>query len=162
MKTILFLTATTFFVIFALAGCGKTTDATNNATAQNTAGTTNTAPTKTDAATGNILKPGDVSSDKAVKVTDLVSSVGADKAAWKGKEVAVTGFVTAVATSGNIQTLTIMNDETAANKIDISCTFKGDKPDVFRKTIEVKGKINYINTDSEYKSVALDPCEIKK
>ena len=42
---------------------------------------------KTDAPASTIMKPGDVSPDKAVKVIELVDSAAADKAAWKGKEI---------------------------------------------------------------------------
>jgi len=83
MKTT-FLLAVASFGIFALSGCGSAGNNTNTA-ATNTGQKTNATATKT----GNILKPGDVSPDKAIKVSDLVDSVASDKDAWKGKEVAV-------------------------------------------------------------------------
>jgi len=151
MKRICFFLAIASFGIFALAGCGKTTEKTNIAT------TKNEEPAK------NILKPGDVSPDKAVKVIELVDSVAADKDAWKGKEVAVTGYVSGTSGSGNHQLLTLTNDQTATNRKNISCAFQGGKPDeVFSKTIEVKGKISYVSTDGEVKMVSLEPCELKK
>jgi hypothetical protein len=163
MKTILFLLAITSFGIFALAGCGKTTEKTNTATTQNTAEEANTAAAKNGEPAKNILKPGDVSPDKAVKVIELVDSVAADKDAWKGKEVAVTGYVSGTSGSGNHQLLTLTNDQTATNRKNISCAFQGGKPDeVFSKTIEVKGKISYVSTDGEVKMVSLEPCELKK
>jgi len=55
------------------------------------------------------------------------------------------------------------DEQTATNKRDISCALQGVKSaDVFTKTIEVKGKISSSNMDSEFKSVNLDPCELKK
>ena len=155
MKTILLL-AVASFGIFALSGCGNAGDNTNTA-ATNTGQKTN--PT----ATGNILKPGDVSPDKAIKVSDLVDSVASDKDAWKGKEVAVTGYVSGTSGSESHLLLTMTDEQTATNKRDISCALQGVKSaDVFTKTIAVKGKISSSNTDSEFKSVNLDPCELKK
>ena len=157
MKTI-FLLAVASFGIFALSGCGNAGDNTNTA-ATNTGQKTNATATKT----GNILKPGDVSPDKAIKVSDLVDSVASDKDAWKGKEVAVTGYVSGTSGSESHLLLTITDEQTAANKRDISCALQGVKSaDVFTKTIAVKGKISSSNMDGEFKSVNLDPCELKK
>ena len=85
-----------FVAIFACcilaAACGsKTSDAVNTNAPANT--TANTAATKNAETAKSMLKPGDVSPDKAVKVIELVDSAAADKDAWKGKEVAVTGYV---------------------------------------------------------------------
>jgi uncharacterized alpha/beta hydrolase family protein len=163
MKRVFFLLVIASFGIFALAGCGKTTEKTNTATTQNTAEKANTAATKNEEPAKNILKPGDVSPDKAVRVIELVDSVAADKDPWKGKEVAVTGYVSGTSGSGNHQLLTLTNEQTTTNKKSITCAFQGGKPDdVFAKTIEVKGKISSVNTDGEYKSVNLEPCELKK
>ena len=157
MKTI-FLLAVASFGIFALSGCGNAGDNTNTA-ATNTGQKTNATATKT----GNILKPGDVSPDKAIKVSDLVDSVASDKDAWKGKEVAVTGYVSGTSGSESHLLLTMTDEQTATNKRDISCALQGVKSaDVFTKTIEVKGKISSSNMDGEFKSVNLDPCELKK
>jgi thiol:disulfide interchange protein len=46
MKKTFFLLAIASFGIFALAGCGKTTEKTDTAATQNTAGKANTAATK--------------------------------------------------------------------------------------------------------------------
>jgi hypothetical protein len=109
------------------------------------------------------LKPGDVSPDKAVKIADLVDSVAADKDAWKGKEVAVTGYVSGTSGSTDRLLLTMISDATTTKKEDVSCALQGVKSaDVFTKTVEVKGKIMSANTDGEYKSVNLEPCELKK
>ena len=157
MKTI-FLLAVASFGIFALSGCGNAGDNTNTA-ATNTGQKTNATATKT----GNILKPGDVSPDKAIKVSDLVDSVASDKDAWKGKEVAVTGYVSGTSGSESHLLLTMTDEQTSTNKRSISCALQGVKSaDVFTKTIEVKGKISSSNMDSEFKSVNLDPCELKK
>ncbi|HEV7701743.1 MAG TPA: hypothetical protein VGO43_16040 [Pyrinomonadaceae bacterium] len=163
MRNIYFLLAIVSFGIFALAGCGTTPAPTNNTAAKNAAGNANTAAPKTDAPATTVLKPGDVSLDKAVKVIELVDSAAADKDAWKGKEVAVTGYVSGTSGSGDHLLLTLTNDQTGTNSKNISCSVKGVKSDeVFSKTIEVKGKISSINADSEVKSVNLEPCEIKK
>jgi hypothetical protein len=163
MKKTSLLLAIASFGIFALAGCGKSTETTNTAATQNTAGKANTAATRNEETAKNILKPGDVSPDKAIKITDLVDSVAADKDAWKGKEVAVTGYVSGTSGSTDHLLLTLISEPTATNKQDISCALQGVKSaDVFTKTIEVKGKIMSSNTDGEYKSVNLEPCELKK
>jgi hypothetical protein len=157
-----FLLAVASFGIFALSGCGNAGDNTNTA-ATNTGQKTNATATKTGGPAGNILKPGDVSPDKAIKVSDLVDSVASDKDAWKGKEVAVTGYVSGTSGSESHLLLTMTDEQTATNKRDISCALQGVKSaDVFTKTIEVKGKISSSNMDGEFKSVNLDPCELKK
>ena len=157
MKT-KFLLAVISLGIFALSGCGNAGDNTNTA-ATNTGQKTNATATKA----GNILKPGDVSPDKAIKVSDLVDSVASDKDAWKGKEVAVTGYVSGTSGSESHLLLTMTDEQTATNKRDISCALQGVKSaDVFTKTIAVKGKISSSNTDGEFKSVNLEPCELKK
>ena len=157
MKTT-FLLAVASFGIFALSGCGNAGDNTNTA-ATNTGQKTNATATKT----GNILKPGDVSPDKAIKVSDLVDSVASDKDAWKGKEVAVTGYVSGTSGSESHLLLTMTDEQTSTNKRSISCALQGVKSaDVFTKTIEVKGKISSSNMYGEFKSVNLDTCELKK
>lgn len=154
MKTI-FLIAVASFGIFALWGCGKTSDNTNSAATAK--GTKNEAPAK------NIMKPSDVNPDKPVQIADLVDSVAADKDGWKGKEVVVTGYVSGTSGSTDHLLLTMISDQTVTNNRDISCALQGVKSaDVFTKTIEVKGKISSSNTDSDFKSVNLDPCELKK
>ena len=156
MKKVFLLLAIASFGIFALAGCGKTADNTNTAATQNSGQKANTA-------TGNILKPGDVSPDKAIKVSDLVDGVSADKDAWKGKEVAITGYVSGSSGSTDHLLLTMTSGQTATDKKSVSCALQGVKSaDVFTKTIAVKGKINSSNTDSEFKNVNLEPCELKK
>ncbi|HEY6804942.1 MAG TPA: hypothetical protein VI306_15310 [Pyrinomonadaceae bacterium] len=152
-RTSLLLTIASFG-IFALAGCQNTVS-----TAQNPANKNNTK----DSASGNTLKPGDVTSDKAIKVSDLVNSVAVDKDAWKGKEVTVTGFVSGTSGSDTHLLLTITDEQMSTNKRDVSCALQGVKSaDVFSKPIVVKGTINYSSLDGEFKSVNLEPCEQKK
>lgn len=160
MRTLYLLLAMGSFGIFA--GCGMSAN-TNSAPAQNTVAKTNTAAApKTDAPAASTLKPGDVSPDKPVKVIELVDSVAASKDGWKGKDVAVTGYVSGTSGSGDHLLLTLTNDQTSNSKI-ISCAAKGVKADeVFSKTIDVKGKISSINTDGEVKTINLEPCELKK
>src|ERR1043166_342402 len=151
-----FLLAIASFGILVLAGCGKTPSNTNTTATQNSGQKANTATT-------NILKPDDVSPDKAVKVSDLVDSMAADKDAWKGKEVAVNGYVAGKSGSESHLLLAMTDTQTGTNKREISCALQGVKSaDVFTKTIEVKGKINSSNMDGEFKSVNLEPCELKK
>ncbi len=162
MNKILFLLTIISFGIFALAGCGKTTENTNAAATQNTAVKTNIAVTKTDEPASAFFKPDEVTPDKTVKIVDLVDSVAAGKDGWKGKEVTVAGFVSATSGSGKQQLLTLTSEQMATNKKNVSCAFQGDMTAVFSKNIEVKGRISYISTDGEYKSVSLEPCELKK
>ena len=151
MKKTSFLLAIVSFGIFALASCGKTAE---NA---------NTAATKTDEPAKNILKPGDVSADKTIKISELVDGVAADKDAWKGREVAVTGYVSGTSGGTDHLLLTMITEQTVTDKKSISCALQGVKSaDVFTKTIEVKGKISSANMDGEFKSVNLEPCELKK
>ena len=141
--------------LFALAGCG--TNAMPNSTGAN-----NTAATRKDEPAKNVLKVGDASPDRAVKVSELVDGVAADKEAWKGKEVAVTGYVSATSGPYPKLLLTMTDDQTSTNKRNISCNSQGNSNDVFSKTISVKGKISSVSTDGDVKSVSLDPCELKK
>ena len=143
--------------IFAVACSSKTSEPANSN------GPASSPATKNAEATKNVLKPGDVSPDRAIKVSELVDSVAADKDAWKGKDVAVTGYVLGTSGSETHLLLTMTDEQTAANKREISCALQGVKSaDVFTKTIEVKGKISSSNLDAEFKSVNLEPCELKK
>lgn len=164
MKNIFFLVTIASFGIFALAGCGaKTSENTNTAATPNTVGKANTAATKTEEPAARMLKPDDVSADKAVKVIELVDSIAADKDAWKGKEVAVTGFVNSTSSSGDQQLVTLTNDKAATQSKTVSCSFKGKLPDgVAFQTVEIKGKIRDTQMGGESRSVYLEPCELKK
>lgn len=168
MKIIFFLVTITSFGIFALAGCGKTSENTNTAVTNtvangNSAGKANTATTKSEEPAAKMLKPPDVSPDQAVKVIELVDSIAADKEGWKGKEIVVTGFVNSTSSSGPQQLVTLTNDKAATQSKTVSCSFQGKMPDgVAFQTVEIKGKIRDIRTDGESKSIYLEPCELKK
>src|SRR4051812_6712410 len=84
----LFIGLALFFGLIAVGGCNKNSANGNTTATQNTAEKANTAATRNEEP-AKILKPGDVSPDKTVKVIELVDSVAADKDAWKGKEVTV-------------------------------------------------------------------------
>ena len=156
--------------IFALAGCGKTSEDTNT-TVTNTAvnGNTakaNTAPTKSEEPAKNVLKPGDVSPDKVFKVRELLDTVVADREGWKGKEVTVTGFVsphTEKNTSGAIAVM-LQDDPDKVGGGVVSCALKGvDFKDFLGKTVEVKGKIDGSNLEGgKLVGMALEPCVVKK
>ena len=167
MKKTFILAAIASFGIFALAGCGTTTEntntaVTNTATNGNTAGKANTAPTKNEEPS-KILKPDDVSPDQAVKVIELVDSIAADKEGWKGKEIVVTGFVNSTSSSGPQQLVTLTNDKAATQSKVVNCSFQGKMPDgVAFQTVEIKGKIRDTRTDGESKTIDLEPCEVKK
>ncbi len=142
MKNLFFLTVI-LTAVCALAGCGSA--GTNSAQ--------------------SVLKPGDVSPDKPVAVKDLIDGVFADKDAWKGKEVAVAGYVSASSGSGGKfgYALTLKNDRQAGGgDTTIGCHVpQGDiPPNVLGKTIEVKGKIDFIR--DEGKNVSLKPCALVK
>ena len=111
------------------------------------------------------LKPGDVSADKPVAVKVLIEGVFADKDAWKNKEVAVTGYVSASSGSGGKfgYALTLKNDQQASGgDSTIGCHVpQGDLPQgILGKTVEIKGKIDHIR--DEGKGVSLKPCELVK
>ena len=166
MKQTFLLAAVASFGIFALAGCGKTSENTNTAANGNTAVKTNTAATNSEEPAARMLKPGDVSLDNTVKVLELVDSIAADtnRDAWKGKEVVVTGFVNSTSSSGKFQLVTLTNDKAATQSKSVSCSFQAASlPDgVAFQTVEVKGKIKYIQMNGESKSVTLEPCELIK
>ena len=101
----------------------------------------------------------------AVKVDELVNSAIADKDAWMGKEVAVTGYVGAYTGSGGAlgYRITLKNEAGSQSKNGVFCTVpQGDVPkELVGKTVEVKGKFQSVES-SEYIWVKLDPCELKK
>lgn len=155
--------------IFAVAGCGKTSENTNTAVTNtamngNTAGKANTATTKSEEPPKNVLKPGDVSSDKAVKIPELVDSLIADKDAWMGKEITVTGSVSGTnGDTGNFL-VTMINDLKKIDNNTVNCDLIGATGGnaLVGKTIEVKGKIKKFSSDGKFSILVLDPCEVKK
>jgi hypothetical protein len=166
-KTIFLLTVTVIAMV-ALSGCGNMAEKANTTGNANTAGNANaagkasTTANKTDAPASSGLKPGDVTPDKAVKVIELADAATADEAAWKDKEVTVSGYVwEGSGAAENIVTVT--NDAKAISTTQVSCTLQGKKPDgLAGKTVEFKGKISYVTKSGDSKSVNLNPCELKK
>lgn len=156
MRKIYILLAAVSFGIFVLAGCGGAAGNTNKAAAPNTAPAKPAEPAK------SVLKAADASPDKPVKVSELVDGVAADKDGFKGKEVAVTGYVSGTSGTAPHLLLTIFDEATATNKKNVACAFTGKDDEVFGKTVTVKGKIISSSTDGETKMVSLDPCELKK
>ena len=108
------------------------------------------------------MKPADVSPDKAVKVAELADAATADEAAWRGKEVTVSGYVwDGSGAAENIVTVT--NDEKSVRTTTVSCHLEGKKPDGLNsKTVEFKGTISYTTKFGESQSVNLKPCALKQ
>ena len=159
MKKIILVTVISLG-IFAIAGCGKTAEKPNTEAIQNKE------PVK------KVLKPGDLSPDKAVKLDELVESAVADMMAWTDKEVAVTGYVIGVSGSGGKDgfLMTLVNEKTS-NKVrnSMSCNAPPNPSQpplpeggVLGKTVEVKGKIKKVEMEPDRYHVKLDPCELKK
>lgn len=105
----------------------------------------------------------------AVKVDELVNKAIADKDAWMGKEVAVTGYVMMIsgADGKGSYTMSLVMDKDSRNSEtgnSVNCIVQGGVPkeEVVLKTVEVKGKINRVNGTGNWKLVALEPCELKK
>lgn len=108
--------------------------------------------------------------DKIYKVDELAALALADKDAWTGKEVTVTGFVLASDDpgEGNVPgyKITLKNENFVAlkSKNGVPCQVpQGNIPEgLLGKTLEVKGKIKSVESQSELKWITLDPCELKK
>ena len=101
------------------------------------------------------------STGKIYKIDELVTTALADKDAWTGKEVTVTGYVGE--TSGSNPVIVTMTIDRDTVDKSITCSLQGVKSaDVFGKNIEVKGKIKSLTPTGESKKVQLEPCEVKK
>ena len=158
-----FLLTVTVMAIVALSGCETTAEKANTTGNANTVRNANApAANKTDESAKSTLKPGDVSPDKAVNVIELADAATADEAAWKDKEVTVSGYVWEG--SGSAENIvTVTNDAKAISTTQVSCTLAGKKPEgINGKTVEFKGKISYVTKSGDSKSVNLNPCELKK
>lgn len=131
MKKIILLTLISLG-IFALAGCGKTTENANTQANKN------------------------VNPDKVFKVNELVEKVTADKDAWKGKEVIVNGIITFRTSI----TVGLVNKKW--DKQVVVCAIQALPKEELDETVEVKGKVSEVTTQGESTAVKLDPCEIKK
>lgn len=168
LLTILSLTAFTF------SGCQNTanptvnngTTASNNATTAKTANPAATPTAKAEVPASANLKPEDVNADKPVPIADVKAAYIANKAAWHGKEVSVTGdyfgkgktteagkesdFYVSISDSGKKLMGTCYLDKEASDEIS-----KQPANHVFKGTIvEDKGAI--------VEQVKLKPCVIVK
>jgi uncharacterized lipoprotein NlpE involved in copper resistance len=104
----------------------------------------------------------------AVKVDEVVNSAIADRDAWMGKEVAVTGYVMMNSSLEGQSgfTMSLVMDKDSRNSESgnsVNCTVQGgvSKEEVVLKTVEVKGKIKRVDGGGKWKVVLLDPCELK-
>lgn len=145
--------------ILVLAGCGMQERAKNAAASNANAGSNQ-------GASKPVFKPVAISPD-AAKVDDLVNKAVADQAAWKGKEVVVTGYIGA--TSGTVgkigYALTLRNDENSPGiGKSVGCYVKDTAlPEgMMGKTVEVKGTVDRMDSDARSKTVYLDPCTLKQ
>lgn len=100
------------------------------------------------------------------KVGELVDKVTTDKEDWKGKEVTVSGYVTHMSGSdgANGYRLNMKDHRDDETERHVVCKVpQGVFPEgIETKTIEVKGKIGLVHTQSylNLKSVVLDECVI--
>jgi hypothetical protein len=105
------------------------------------------------------------STDKIYKVDELVGVALADKDAWKGKEVTVTGEFGSYSIMGGAlgYEIRLKSPGDQYNKNNVYCKgIQGDDPKgMMGKTVEVKGKIEIVES-GEYNNVNLKPCELKK
>lgn len=170
---------TTFFVVtllsaIALSGCqnAATNTAANNAPSNTAANDTATANTSKPAATptarpelpASNLKPEDISLDKPVPADELRNAVFGDEAAWKGKEVAVTGeyngHSTSKLSSGDKYSI---NVQSAPQKVVVKCDGRVAPPEDLkekRKDRVFKGTVASIN--KSWQQVTLEPCEVPR
>lgn len=162
MKKSVILLTVILFASFVFSGCGGPAEKANTITSANTSEKTNTTAVKTDESRQSSLKPDDISPDQALKVIELADAATADEAAWRDKEVTVSGYVwDGSGAAENIVTLT--NDEKAIRTTTVSCHLEGKKPDALNnKTVKIKGKISYVTKYGDSKGVNLKPCELKK
>lgn len=162
MKKSVILLTVIFFASFVFSGCGGSVEKANTTTSMNSSEKTNTSAVKTDENRQSSLKPDDISPDRALKVIDLADAATADEAAWRDKEVSVSGYVwEGSGAAENIVTIT--NDEKAIRTTTVSCHLEGKKPEGLNdKTVELMGKISYVTKHGDSKGVNLKPCELKK
>lgn len=107
------------------------------------------------------LSPDSTGPDDPATVKELVEAASADEAAWKDKEVTVTGYASGKSTSGDKYTVTLRNDKDANFDHTLSCKGEGTVPDDIMQKNDgyiYTGKIGYIDKG---KSVRLDDCSIK-
>lgn len=162
--------------ILVFAGCGETT--TNTANVVNTSGnvtvansanktmTTTPAANSSEGAPKSDLKPADVDPNKPIPVAEVKAAYIADKAAWHGKQVSITGdyFGKGKSTNGGKEGDYYVSITDAGKKLMATCHLDKEASDeisknpanhVFKGTIvEDKGAI--------VEQVKLKPCEIVK
>ncbi len=168
MKKIILLTVISIGII-ALIGCGVATEKAKTDTPKNTKTdtpkNTNTETNQNKEPAKNVFKPVEISPD-AVKVKDLIDKVVANLNNWKGKEVKVTGYVTAISGKGGEDgyALTLTNDEMGGSENNVGCYVKNeDKPEgIMGKAVEVSGTVSGMDSDKKGKSVYLQSCSLKK
>lgn len=102
---------------------------------------------------------------KIYKVDELAAAALADKDAWKGKEVTVTGeFGSYSIMGGGLgYEIRLKSPGDQYNKNNVYCKgIQGDEPKgMMGKTVEIKGKIETVES-GEYNNINLKPCELKK
>jgi hypothetical protein len=104
--------------------------------------------------------------EKVYGVIDLVEKVTRDEAAWKGKEVVVSGYPSLYAGNTDPIKLNLVEDLYSGTESHIYCTVpKASVTDDLRsKLVTVKGKIGKVHTQNylNLKTVTLEPCELVK
>lgn len=160
MKNVIILLMIISIGIFLHTGCGNT----SSETTKNTNEKANIGATKTEESAKNVPKLGDVSPENNFKVKALIEKASADKDAWMGKIIAVTGYVRGISSSGGHIVITLANDQTDNSETTVACSYKGDEPKgIISQNVEVKGQIDQVNINGDKsKSVWLSPCELKK
>ncbi|HSK71318.1 MAG TPA: hypothetical protein VK892_06455 [Pyrinomonadaceae bacterium] len=175
MKNLTLLIILSLFVL-AFAGCGETatntavnvnTVANNTATnSANNAMTTTPATNSPEAPPKSDLKPADVDPNKPIPIAEVKAAYIADKSAWHGKEVSVTGdyFGKGKSTEGGKESGFYVSITDAGKKLMGTCHLDKEASDelskqpanhVFKGTIvEDKGAI--------VEQVKLKPCQIVK
>lgn len=153
----LILTTTIILGTFALIGCGETA---KNTTAVNATTNANSETVNTEKPPENVLKPGDIDLEKPVAADEVVAGVYADTNAWKGKEIAVSGYVGGTSGGGESYKLELRKDDKAKQEDGVvDCFVKGEKPEnIFRSTVTIKGTVK--ETRDDRKVVVLEPCEV--
>ncbi len=171
----LILTTILSLTVFAIAGCGDAANDTTNA--GNTAVVKNTTDNKTNSMTNaetntsadapkSDLKPADIDPNKPVSITDLKAAYIADKAAWNGKEVSVTGnyFGKGNTSKSGKTTSMYVSITDSSRKLMGTCYVSEEVSDEISKNPEnhvFKGTIKEEKSQL-VEQVVLDPCEVVK
>src|SRR5688500_17178219 len=106
------------------------------------------------------------SGEKVYGIIDLVERVTADEAAWKGKEVVVSGYPSLYAGNTDPIMLNLVADLHSGTESHIYCTIPKASvtEDLQRKLVTVKGNIGKVHTQNylNLKTVTLESCELVK